>query len=159
MPKNKQLIIYFTSSGTTKRAAEDIKKYTNADMIELLGAVPYPTEYEKVGERGKEELDQNIHPAIDPNTIPDVSKYDEIFIGFPTWWAQPPMIIHSLFEQVDFSGKTIIPFTTSMSSTMADSMPYLKKMTADTQGINLINGIRYQSSTDLHNFLKQNNLI
>ena len=32
------------------------------------------------------------------------------------WWYTFPMIIYTLFDQYDFSGKTIIPFNTHMGS-------------------------------------------
>ena len=159
MAESKQLIIYFTSSGTTKRAAEKIQKATNAEIVELQPVTPYPVDYQDVAEQGKRELDGNVHPKIDLNSLPDIAKFDEIFVGFPTWWSQPPMIIHSLFDEVDFSGKTIIPFTTSMSSTMEDSMPYFDEMVSKLSGVKLLDGIRYDNDGNLNNFLKDNDLI
>ena len=32
------------------------------------------------------------------------------------WWYTFPMIIYTLFDEYDFSGKTIIPFNTHMGS-------------------------------------------
>jgi len=159
MSESKQLIIYFTSSGTTKRAAEKIQKATNAEMVELQPVTPYPSNYQDVAEQGKKELDSKTHPEIDLDSLPDIANFDEIFVGFPTWWSQPPMIIHSLFDEVDFSGKTIIPFTTSMSSTMEDSMPYFDEMTAKFTGVKLLDGIKYDNDGNLNNFLKSNDLI
>jgi len=74
-------------------------------------------------------------------------------------WSQPPMIIHSLFDEVDFSGKKIIPFTTSMSSTMEDSMPYFDEMVSKLSGVKLLDGVRYDNDGNLNNFLKDNDLI
>ncbi|KRN98860.1 flavodoxin [Companilactobacillus kimchiensis] len=156
---NKKVIIYFTSSGTTKRAAEKIQQATHADIFELQAAEPYPQDYEAVAARGKKEMDSKTHPEIAEDELPDFSKYDEIFVGFPTWWSQPPMIIHSLFDVVDFSGKTVIPFTTSMSSTIDDSMLVFDEMTAKDNGVKLTDGIRYDNDGNLSNFLKRNNLI
>lgn len=156
---NKQVIIYFTSSGTTKRAAEKIQQATQADIFELQAVEAYPKDYEAVVARGKKELDNKIHPEINQEKLPDFSQYDEIFVGFPTWWSQPPMIIHSLFDTVDFSGKTIIPFTTSMSSTIDDSMLFFDEMIAKDTGVNLIEDIRYDNESSLNKFLKKNNLI
>lgn len=155
----KSIVIYFTSSGTTKRAAEAIQKATGAEIAELTAKTPYPSDYQAVGERGKEELDNKIHPEININSIPELSGFEDIYVGFPTWWSQPPMIIYSLFEQIDFSNKTIIPFTTSMSSTIEDSMPYMKKIVSKINGATLLNGVKYENNKDLTNFLKQNNLI
>ncbi|MDT6952751.1 hypothetical protein RIU75_08385 [Companilactobacillus alimentarius] len=91
--------------------------------------------------------------------MPDFSQYDEISLVFQLGGGQPPMIIHSLFDTVDFSGKTIIPFTTSMSSTIDDSMLFFDEMIAKDTGVNLIEGIRYDNESSLNKFLKKNNLI
>ena len=55
-----------------------------------------------------------MRPAI-KNEI-DLAGYDNIFIGYPMWWYTFPMIIYTLFDKYDFSGKTIIPFNTHMGS-------------------------------------------
>ena len=46
----------------------------------------------------------------------NIENYDNIFIGYPMWWYTFPMIIYTLFDEYDFSGKTIIPFNTHMGS-------------------------------------------
>lgn len=70
-----------------------------------------------------------MRPAI-KNKI-DINGYDNIFIGYPMWWYTFPMIIYTLFDALDFSGKTIIPFNTHMGSsdggtylTIAELEPY-----------------------------------
>ena len=55
-----------------------------------------------------------MRPAI-RNDI-NIADYDTIFIGYPMWWYTFPMIIYTLFDKYDFSGKTIIPFNTHMGS-------------------------------------------
>ena len=55
-----------------------------------------------------------MRPAI-RNEI-DIDGYDNIFIGYPMWWYTFPMIIYTLFDKYDFSGKKIIPFNTHMGS-------------------------------------------
>lgn len=152
------LIIYFSMSGNTKRAAEQIHRYTGAKMVRLYRAKPYPKGYSNYSRVANRERKNNIHPAIRKN-IPNLSHYDTIFVGFPTWWQQPPMVIHSLFDTYNFRGKTIIPFTTSMSTPMSNSMPYMRKMgTAD--GATVKNGFRYDdNNAALRKFLKRNGLL
>ena len=55
-----------------------------------------------------------MRPAI-KNGLP-IKDYDTVFIGYPMWWYTFPMIICTLFEKYDFSGKTVIPFNTHMGS-------------------------------------------
>lgn len=153
------IILYFTSSGTTRQAANNIAQFTGAKAFAVQSTPPYPQGYDAVVEVGKHELDAQIHPQLDLTTLPDITSFKNIFIGFPTWWQQPPMIIHSLFDQLDFKNKTIIPFTTSMSTPITDSMPYLQKMAASFSGITVVDGIRYTNDKALRDYLKQHELL
>ena len=46
-------------------------------------------------------------------TEEEFAAYDVVFIGYPIWWYDAPMIIYSFLEAHDFSGKTLVPFATS----------------------------------------------
>lgn len=155
---NKTLIIYFSMTGTTKQAAEQIQKYTGADIVRLHRAKAYPKGYDNYAQVADRERRHNIHPAIRRN-IPNLDKYSTVLVGFPTWWQQPPMVIHSLFDTYNFSGKTIIPFTTSMSTPMRNSMPYMRQM-GQADGATVKNGFRYDdNNAALKKFLRKNNLL
>ena len=152
------LIIYFSMTGTTKQAAQQIQRDTGADIVRLRRAQPYPSGYDRMARVANRERKQNIHPAIQRN-IPDLSWYKTVLIGYPTWWAQPPMVIHTLFDDYNFSGKTIIPFTTSMSTPMRDSMPTMRQLARD-DGASIRNGFRYDNNkAALRRFLKTNGLV
>ena len=58
-----------------------------------------------------EEQKNDARPAI-AGELPDVSRYDTVFIGCPIWWGDEPMVVRTFVEGVDLSGKTIVPFTT-----------------------------------------------
>lgn len=148
----KSLVVYFSMSGNTQTAAEQIQKLTNSDIYRIQAADPYPSDYDGYARRGDNERRNNIHPVI-RGTIPNWDQYSTIYVGFPTWWQQPPMIIHTLFDQYNFRGKTIVPFTTSMSTPMSASMPYIRQM-AQPYNATVLNGYRYTgSNTGLKNWL------
>lgn len=113
----KALVLYFSVYGTARKTAEEIARQTGADLQEIVPAVPYDSNrdhYNSLARLAKKEHDQNARPAIkDPIHIED---YDTIFIGYPMWWYTFPMIIYTLFDQLDFTGKTIVPFNTHMGS-------------------------------------------
>ncbi len=113
----KNLVLYFSVYGTAKIVAKEIAKQTGAELVEIEPAVPYDSNrdhYNALAAYAKKEHDENQRPAI-KNDI-DISGYDNIFIGYPMWWYTFPMIIYTLFDKYDFSGKTIIPFNTHMGS-------------------------------------------
>ncbi|WP_129045439.1 flavodoxin [Companilactobacillus metriopterae] len=74
-------------------------------------------------------MNNNIHPDI--KQLPDFTEYDRIYVGFPAWWAMPPMIIHTLFEKSDLSDKNILGFITSMSTSAEEVAPTFKKLVTE----------------------------
>jgi len=152
----KTLILYYSNSGTTKTAAEEIQKQTGADIVEMKFNPTYPTDYNKLGAFAKKQLDNKTHPKI--TNLPDLSKYDTILLGFPTWFHQPPMFINTFFETANLKGKTVVPFTTSASSSISESTPYLKQMAKGT-GVTLQTGFRANETSQITSYLKQHNLV
>lgn len=140
---NKTLILYFSLTGTTKEAAQYIKKETGADMLRLEPEKPYG-DYDSAARRGDRERRNNIHPALKTN-IPNLNKYQTILIGYPTWWQRPPMLIETLFDKYDFKGKTVIPFTTSISTPIGPSEKYIRRM-VQSDGASFKNGTRYDNN-------------
>lgn len=67
-----------------------------------------------------------MRPAI-KNEI-NIADYDTIYIGYPMWWYTFPMIIYTLFDKYDFSGKTIIPFNTHMGSRDGGTYKTIQKL-------------------------------
>ena len=113
----KKLVLYFSVYGSTKMAAIEIARQTGADLIEIIPAAPYDTNrdnYNVLAGLAKKEHEKNTRPVI-KNDI-DISGYSTIFIGYPMWWYTFPMILYTLFDQLDFSGKTIVPYNTHMGS-------------------------------------------
>lgn len=150
--EQKALVLYFFWSGNTKRAAQQVQRLSGADIEEIQPVVPYSSDYQAAGKRAEGEKDKAIHPEIRPLTS-DLTAYDVIYVGFPTWWYQPPMIIHSLFEQNDFKGKRIIPFVTSASSSVTDSVPVLQQL-ATAAGAELEQGFTANKPRIIEKYFK-----
>jgi len=113
----KTLVLYFSVYGTAKKTAEEIARQTGADLEEIVPVTSYDSNrdhYSALARRAKAEHDRDERPAI-KNPI-DLSGYDTVFLGYPMWWYTFPMIIYTLLESYDFTGKTIIPFNTHMGS-------------------------------------------
>ena len=76
-----------------------------------------------------QERTNNERPAI-RDTVENFESYDTVFIGYPIWWGDLPMILHTFMESYDFTGKTVIPFNThegsgqsGTQSAIADKLP------------------------------------
>ncbi len=59
-------------------------------------------------------------------------EYETVFIGYPIWWGDMPMIVYNFLEQHNFDGKTIIPFNTHEGSGQAGTQNTLENMFANT---------------------------
>ncbi|HIY93794.1 flavodoxin [Companilactobacillus sp. HBUAS56275] len=147
-----KLIIYFSLSGNTKKAAERIQELSGADIVELVPQTPYPAGYSNYVPVAQKEFEQQIHPQI-KTTLSNLDKYDTIYLGYPTWNGRVPMIFYSLFEKYDFSNKTVIPFTTTGGSSVDESMPYVRKLAATSK---VTDGFRYNNNdAQLKKFIEQ----
>lgn len=122
----KVLIAYFSRAGenysvgvidegNTAKLAKEIAAQTGGDLFEIVPAIPYPDGYEDTKKVATRERNNNERPAI-KNTVENFDSYDAIFIGYPIWWGDLPMILHTFMESYDFAGKTVIPFNTHEGS-------------------------------------------
>ena len=63
----------------------------------------------------KKEQQEKARPKI-KNKIENIDEYETIYIGYPNWWGEMPMILYTFFEDYDLSNKTIALFCTSGES-------------------------------------------
>lgn len=128
MSKN-SLVAYFSASGVTAKAAWKLSEAVGADLYQIKPEVPYTSAdlnwMDKKSRSSLEMNDPSSRPAI-AEKLPDMEKYDVIFIGFPIWWYVAPTIINTFLESYDFSGKIIVPFATSGGSGMGRTNEKLK---------------------------------
>lgn len=150
----KILVIYFSCTGNTKEAAEEIQRQTGADIYEIVPVVPYASEdlnYNQDDCRANREMeDDAARPAID-GRIDRLSDYDTVFIGYPIWWGTMPKIINTLLDTYDFLGKTIIPFCTSGSSGIDTSVSAIRLEEPDAK---VLDGLRVGRVSEITDWLK-----
>ena len=111
----KSLIVYFPIQETQKKIAQFIQETLNCDSFEVKPAKPYPTDYDTLVNLAREEKNNHFRPEL-AGTIPNTGNYQTIFVGYPSWWGTMPMPLFTFFEQINCSGKTIVPFTTHEGS-------------------------------------------
>lgn len=123
------MVVYFSRTGeqygvgnidkgNTAIVADMIIDKTGADSFEVLPQEDYyPYTYDALTDIAKQEQNDNARPAI-KGTVPDLSKYDTVFIGAPVWWGDWPMIMYTFFEgnRDALARKKLIPFSTHAGS-------------------------------------------
>ena len=145
---SKQLVAYFSATGTTKKAAERLAKAIGADLFEIKPAVPYTKAdlnwMDKHSRSSVEMNDPKSRPAI-TGMPEDLSAYDTVFVGFPIWWYVAPTIVNTFLESCDLMGKTVVPFATSGGSGMGGTN---KALAPSCKGARLLEGKVFRSSTN-----------
>ena len=139
---SKSVVLYFSATGTTKKIAERIAKESNSDIVAIIPKEEYKKEdldYNNDCRANKEQNDSEARPEI-KNTM-DISKYDNIYLGYPIWWGTTPKIILTLLDTYDFTNKTIIPFCTSGSTGISGSVDDLRNY--NNKKLNIKDGKRF----------------
>ena len=156
----KTLVVYFSATGNTKAVAGEIARLTGADLYEIVPAVPYTDDdlnYNNNNCRANQEMnDASARPAIGSRAI-DVSSYDIVFIGYPIWWGTMPRIINTFLDTYDLSGKAVLPFCTSGSSGIAQSVSDIR---AAEPAADVRDGLRASGANDssIENWIADNGI-
>ena len=95
------LVAFFSASGVTRRAAENIAKATGGDLYEIVPETPYSArdlDWTDKNSRSTVEMnDPDCRPAI-ASPLPDTAAYDIVFVGFPVWWYVEPRVIDTFLR-------------------------------------------------------------
>ena len=136
------LVVYFSWSGNTENVAKAIQSQTDSDIFEIVPATPYSDDYNTVLDVAREEQRSNARPAIS-GSIENIEQYDVIYVGFPNWWGDMPMILYTFFDTYDLSGKTVALFCTSGGSGLSGTVNEVKSLEPNatvTQGLHIGSG-------------------
>ena len=106
--------------GNTSIIARMIAEQTEADLFEIKPETPYPTTYQGLLDVSRQEIADNSRPKI-AGTVDNMDNYDTLFIGYPNWWGDMPMIVYNFLESYNLSGKTIVPFCTHGGSGLSNT--------------------------------------
>ena len=85
----------------------------------------------------EEEQKENKRPEI-KTPVDNWEQYDRIYLGYPIWDGDMPMIVYSFLESQDFSGKIIYPFDTHGGSGLAGTVDNIKNSAA---GADVMDGL------------------
>ncbi len=114
--------------GNTSIIAHMIADRTGGELFEIEAVTPYPDTYDGLFEVSQQEMDENARPEI-AGTVDNIEDYDTVFIGYPIWWGDMPMIVYNFLESYDFSGKTVIPFCTHGGSGLSGTESTIEEIT------------------------------
>ena len=128
----KMLVLYYSQTSNTKGVAQEIATKLGADIEEIVPVELYDGDFQATIERGKRELDEGAYPEIQPIKA-DVANYDVIFIGYPIWFGTFAPPVFTWLNQVDLSGKKVVPFCTFGSGGLESSVKDLVEAEPDAE--------------------------
>lgn len=140
MNNTKSLIIYFSradenyfggeikfiNKGNTEVVAEYIKELTGADMFKVEPLVKYSEKYMICIDQAKQRI--KTHNAPIKGKVPDISKYEVIYIGAPIYWGKMPEELFTALQNLNFEGKIVKPFVTHEGSGISQVPQQLQKL-------------------------------
>lgn len=124
---NSTVVINGEVLGNTQYMAYVIAENTNADIFRIEAEKPYPTDHRTLVDLAADEKEQKARPAI-KEQITNLDDYDTIFLGYPNWWGDMPMILYTFLESYDLSGKTVIPFNTHGGSGFSSTISTIRSL-------------------------------
>lgn len=167
----KSLVIYFSRAdenyfggqmryiekGNTQVIAEYIKDITGADLFKVERKTPYSKEYMTCIKEAQEEQKKNQLPEL-VQYLDNIKDYDVIFIGGPIYWGTFPQPMFTQLKRLDFSNKTIMPFSTHEGSGLASIISDIKKYAPKAnikQGLAIIGSNVNQSLSLVEKWIKE----
>jgi flavodoxin len=132
--------------GNTQVVAETIGRLLDCDVHRIEAADAYPDAYDPTVARNVREQDTNARPAI-ANPVTSIDGYDTVLLGSPIWNVRAPMIMTAFTEGLDFTSKTVHPFTTYAMSGLGTTE---RDYAASCSGARIAEGlaVRGEEATD-----------
>lgn len=167
----KSLVVYFSTPdniddstvvidgetlGNTQYMAYVIQEHTGGELFRILPETPYTTDHDALVDLAQKEQQDNARPKI-KDAIEDFDRYDTVFVGYPNWWGDMPMILYTFFDTYDFSGKTIITFNTHGGSGFSGTNQTIAELEPNatvTKGLSISRNDIENAEPDIVNWLK-----
>lgn len=145
----KILIAYFSWSGNTAKLAQMIADATGGELFAVEPETPYSDDYNAVVDQAKAEQSENARPAV-ANAVENWEDYDTVFVGYPNWWSDVPMVMLTFLESYDWSGKTVVPFCTSGGGGFGNGVSSITGAVSDASVLDgfHVNGSRVDGAQD-----------
>lgn len=116
--------------GNNEYIANLIRQETGGDLFAIETVQEYPGTHDALLEFAYNEMLDDARPELAAQ-IENLDSYDTIFLGYPNWNSDLPMPLYTFLEEHDFSGKTIIPFTTHGGSGFSRTIQTIEELQPD----------------------------
>lgn len=116
--------------GNNQYISQLIQQETGGDLFRIETVQEYPGSHDPLLEFAYNERAEDARPEL-ATQIENLDSYDVIFLGYPNWNSDLPMPLYTFLEEYDFSGKTIVPFTTHGGSGFSRTIQTIQELQPD----------------------------
>ena len=113
--------------GNTSIVAHSIAGKVVSDVFEIVPVEEYPFGYDDCYAKAKSEQNSNARPAIS-DTFDSFDDYDTVYLGYPIWHSDLPMIMLTFIESKDWTGKKVMPFCTHGDSGLCGTDEHIESL-------------------------------
>lgn len=109
----KRIIVYYSQGGKTDLVAKTLAKNLNADLVRIHDLK------NREGLKNKLFSSINAFREVKTDIVPakvDLSMYDTVYFGTPTWAGNPTPAIITIIDRCDLRAKDIVLFATMDSN-------------------------------------------
>ena len=145
------LVAYFSYTGNTEAVAQQIASLTGGTLAQIGRA----EDYGDLQQEAEAEIKDGARPEITVS-VDNVADYNTVFVGYPIWWDEAPAMIATFLSSYDFSGKTLIPFCTSASDPIDNSLHIFREICPDAA---IAEGLTANNDADIEPWLARLGLI
>ena len=153
-PVGKSLVAFFSRAGenygvgvveegNTAIVAHMIAGKVVSDTFEIVPVEPYPEGYDACLAQAKNEQNAKARPAL-AESLDNLADYETIYLGYPIWHSDLPMVVYAFLESQNWQGKTIAPFCTHGDSGIGSTVATLK---AVCKGATVKDGLAIKGET------------
>ena len=138
----KTIVLYYSRTRKTAKVAKTLTEEIGADSIEIIdlkdrmGAIKYFTS-------AIDALREN-KTNIKPDEI-DLTGYDLVYIGTPTWGGKPAPAIVTMIDKCDLKDKNVILFSTMGNSGGENAINRMKEK-IEARGGRTVNSFTIKTS-------------
>lgn len=150
----KNLIIYFSYSGTTRKLVTDLNKHFSYDVVEIDRKVPYSLDYDTCAyKEAKQEIDELLFPEI-TSLSKNVDDYDRILLFFPIWWYTMPRVIATLCKKLKGYKGEIVLFENSYTNDPQYAVDSLKDFKNIDKNLKVSQGLFNKNANEHIKFIE-----
>lgn len=117
--------------GNVQHLAQIIAARTGAEVFRIDTAEPLPRDHATLEEVALEWQEQGERPEL-KEQVTNLADYDTIFLGYPIWWYDLPMPVHSFLDSHDLAGKTVVLFSVHGGSQLSGTDGVITEMLTDS---------------------------